>query len=118
MTVYLYVQVHVHTCSCVCCTLRTVSVTCGNFEHQAIGTPVMQTYWALGFHLSRYGYNTLDTMKAVVEQMRECDMPHVSDVISVRVCGPISTKLAAVFAAVAAADTNTTQHTSSVITNL
>ena len=78
----------------------------------------MQTYWALGFHLSRYGYNTLDTMKAVVEQMRECDMPHVSDVISVRVCGPISTKLAAVFAAVAAADTNTTQHTSSVITNL
>ena len=38
----------------------------------------MPAYWALGFHLSRYGYNTLEEMKDVVDQMRACDMPHVS----------------------------------------
>ncbi|ELU06499.1 hypothetical protein CAPTEDRAFT_169641, partial [Capitella teleta] len=43
---------------------------------EAVGRPVMTPYWNLGFHLSRYGYNTLDNMKEAVERMRLYDIPH------------------------------------------
>lgn len=28
--------------------------------------PTMPPYWALGFHLCRYGYNTIDNLKDVI----------------------------------------------------
>lgn len=42
---------------------------------EAIGHPVMPPYWALGFHLSRYGYNTLDGMQAAVDRTRAAGIP-------------------------------------------
>jgi len=43
----------------------------------AIGRPVMPPYWALGFHLAKYGYNNLETMQAAVNRLRQYDIPHV-----------------------------------------
>ncbi|CAH1773346.1 unnamed protein product [Owenia fusiformis] len=43
---------------------------------QAIGRPVMPPYWALGFHLSRYGYNDIQTLKDTVNRMRAFNIPH------------------------------------------
>lgn len=34
---------------------------------EVIGRPAMPPYWALGFHQCRYGYNTLDELKQVVQ---------------------------------------------------
>ncbi|KAK3096704.1 hypothetical protein FSP39_002561 [Pinctada imbricata] len=42
---------------------------------KAIGRPFMPPYWALGFQLSRYGYNTLDNMKAAVDRMKTYNIP-------------------------------------------
>lgn len=42
---------------------------------EAIGHPVMPPYWALGFHLSRYGYDTLDNMRAAVDRTRAAGIP-------------------------------------------
>ena len=46
---------------------------------QAVGRPIMIPYWALGFHLSRYGYDHIDTLKETVDRMRYYDIPHVSE---------------------------------------
>ncbi|KAJ8029434.1 Sucrase-isomaltase, intestinal [Holothuria leucospilota] len=43
---------------------------------ETIGRPVMPPYWALGFQLSRYGYNGIDNVKAVVARMRQYNIPH------------------------------------------
>ncbi|XP_070541629.1 maltase-glucoamylase-like [Ptychodera flava] len=43
---------------------------------EAIGRPYMPPYWALGFQLCRYGYNSLARVKEVVAGMREHDIPH------------------------------------------
>ncbi|GBN16359.1 Maltase-glucoamylase, intestinal [Araneus ventricosus] len=40
-----------------------------------VGKPVMPPYWALGFQLSRYGYNSLNNVKAVVERTRKAKIP-------------------------------------------
>ena len=41
----------------------------------------MPPYWALGFHLCRWGYGGTDGMKAVINRMREAKMPYVSVLI-------------------------------------
>ncbi|XP_049750058.1 maltase-glucoamylase [Elephas maximus indicus] len=43
---------------------------------ELIGRPVLPTYWALGFHLSRYDYESLDNMKEVVERNRAAGLPY------------------------------------------
>nr|XP_026694311.1 LOW QUALITY PROTEIN: lysosomal alpha-glucosidase-like [Ciona intestinalis] len=41
----------------------------------AIGTPFMPPYWSLGFQLCRYGYGSLDVVKATVARMDAYDIP-------------------------------------------
>ncbi|XP_006746626.1 maltase-glucoamylase, intestinal [Leptonychotes weddellii] len=43
---------------------------------ELIGRPTLPSYWALGFHLSRYDYGTLDSMKEVVERNRAAGLPY------------------------------------------
>ncbi|XP_058387671.1 maltase-glucoamylase isoform X3 [Diceros bicornis minor] len=43
---------------------------------ELIGRPALPSYWALGFHLSRYDYETLDNMKEVVERNRAAQLPY------------------------------------------
>uniref|UniRef100_A0A671FXC9 Maltase-glucoamylase n=1 Tax=Rhinolophus ferrumequinum TaxID=59479 RepID=A0A671FXC9_RHIFE len=43
---------------------------------ELIGRPAMPAYWALGFHLSRYDYESLDKMKQVVERNRAAQLPY------------------------------------------
>lgn len=45
---------------------------------QLIGRPALPSYWALGFHLSRYDYGTLGNMKEVMERNRAAQLPYVS----------------------------------------
>ena len=42
----------------------------------AIGRYPMPPYWSLGFHLCRYGYNTLENMQAAVDRTAEYNIPH------------------------------------------
>ena len=39
----------------------------------------MPPLWALGFQLCKYGYNSLDNLKEVVDRMLATDMPYVSN---------------------------------------
>ena len=41
-----------------------------------IGYPFMPPYWSLGFHLCRWGYHDLDTVKSVVDNMRYHKIPY------------------------------------------
>ncbi|XP_052262842.1 lysosomal alpha-glucosidase-like isoform X2 [Dreissena polymorpha] len=41
-----------------------------------IGRPFMPPYWALGFHLCRWGYGGVDPLKAVIKRMRDAKMPY------------------------------------------
>ncbi|XP_011850885.1 PREDICTED: maltase-glucoamylase, intestinal, partial [Mandrillus leucophaeus] len=43
---------------------------------ELIGRPALPSYWALGFHLSRYEYGTLDNMREVVERNRAVQLPY------------------------------------------
>ncbi|XP_030832940.1 sucrase-isomaltase, intestinal-like [Strongylocentrotus purpuratus] len=43
---------------------------------ELIGRPMLPAYWALGYHLSRYGYDNLTNLQDVVAGMREYDIPH------------------------------------------
>uniref|UniRef100_A0A5F9DBU7 Sucrase-isomaltase, intestinal n=1 Tax=Oryctolagus cuniculus TaxID=9986 RepID=A0A5F9DBU7_RABIT len=43
---------------------------------ELIGRPALPSYWALGFHLSRYEYGTLDNMRQVVERNRAAQLPY------------------------------------------
>ncbi|RDD41927.1 Maltase-glucoamylase, intestinal [Trichoplax sp. H2] len=58
-------------------------ITMGPMPHQAvqqyikmIGLPYFPPYWSLGFQLCRWGYNSLDRVKQVVEEVRSFDIPH------------------------------------------
>ncbi|XP_055327410.1 LOW QUALITY PROTEIN: sucrase-isomaltase, intestinal-like [Paramacrobiotus metropolitanus] len=42
---------------------------------ETIGKPFLPPYWALGFQISRYGYNTLDNMRGAVERTRAAQIP-------------------------------------------
>uniref|UniRef100_A0A7N8WTL8 Alpha glucosidase 2 n=1 Tax=Mastacembelus armatus TaxID=205130 RepID=A0A7N8WTL8_9TELE len=42
---------------------------------EVIGYPAMPIYWALGYHLCRWGYNTSDSTWEVVKSMRNYGMP-------------------------------------------
>ncbi|XP_052029484.1 maltase-glucoamylase [Apodemus sylvaticus] len=43
---------------------------------ELIGRPALPSYWTLGFQLSRYDYENLDNMKAVVERNRAAQLPY------------------------------------------
>ena len=47
------------------------------FWTQVIGRPYLPPYWSLGFQLCRYGYNSLDNLKAAVERTRNAGVPQV-----------------------------------------
>nr|XP_058944408.1 maltase-glucoamylase-like [Pocillopora verrucosa] len=42
---------------------------------EAIGRTFLPPYWSLGFQLSRWGYNKIETVKNLVENMTEHDLP-------------------------------------------
>jgi len=42
-----------------------------------IGLPQMPPYWALGFHLCKYGYNSADNLKKVINRNRQLGIPYV-----------------------------------------
>ncbi|XP_068606965.1 lysosomal alpha-glucosidase [Brachionichthys hirsutus] len=42
---------------------------------EVVGSPAMPVYWALGFHLCRWGYNSSDATWDVVRSMRTNGMP-------------------------------------------
>ncbi|XP_050693743.1 sucrase-isomaltase, intestinal-like [Eriocheir sinensis] len=46
-----------------------------------IGYPAFPPYWALGFHLSRWGYNSSDQVRAVRERMKAMNIPQDVQVI-------------------------------------
>lgn len=43
---------------------------------ELIGRPFMPPYWALGFHLCRYGYHNITKFKAVIQRMRNDAFPY------------------------------------------
>ncbi|XP_042876375.1 sucrase-isomaltase, intestinal-like [Penaeus japonicus] len=40
-----------------------------------VGTPAIPSYWSLGFHLSRWGYNSTDGVRAARERMKAMGIP-------------------------------------------
>ena len=48
------------------------------FQHKYffIGRYHMPPYWSLGFHLCRYGYNSLENMQAAVDRTTQYGIPH------------------------------------------
>ena len=43
---------------------------------EAVGRYALPPYWSLGFHLCRYGYNTLENMQAAVDRTSQYAIPH------------------------------------------
>ena len=51
-----------------------------NFE-KLIGRPIFPPYFALGFQISRWGYDKLEDVKAVVSRTKEAKIPQVTRII-------------------------------------
>ncbi|TNN86673.1 Lysosomal alpha-glucosidase [Liparis tanakae] len=49
---------------------------------EVIGYPAMPIYWALGYHLCRWGYNTSDSTWEVVKSLRNYGIPQIKPVLS------------------------------------
>ena len=47
-----------------------------HYTTSVIGRPFLPPLWALGFQLSRWGYNSLDKMESVVNEMLEAKIPY------------------------------------------
>lgn len=45
------------------------------YQIGAIGLPVMQSYWAFGFHQCRWGYKNWSEVENVVNNYRRFDIP-------------------------------------------
>ena len=45
---------------------------------QMVGNPAFPPYWALGFHLSRYGYNSTEGVRAARLRMKAMNIPQVT----------------------------------------
>lgn len=43
-----------------------------------VGRPHLPPYWALGFHLSSWGYETVDELQRTVDKTRDTGIPYVS----------------------------------------
>ena len=50
-----------------------------------VGRSFMPPYWALGFHLCRWGYGSSEEVKTVIKRMRDAKMPYVSKYASAHV---------------------------------
>lgn len=46
-----------------------------------IGRPTMPPFWALGFHLCRWGYMNSTVLRQVIQRNRAADIPYVSRLI-------------------------------------
>ena len=57
--------------------LTTALTLYGSLFFQAIGRTLLPPYWSLGFQLSRWGYNKIETVKSLVENMRKYNLPQV-----------------------------------------
>lgn len=42
---------------------------------EAVGSPLLPSYWSLGFHLCRVGYSTIDRMQAAVNRTAQYGIP-------------------------------------------
>ncbi|EST05446.1 Glycoside hydrolase, family 31 [Kalmanozyma brasiliensis GHG001] len=40
-----------------------------------VGNPVLHPYWSFGFHLCRWGYNNVSDTQAIIDAMRENEIP-------------------------------------------
>lgn len=47
------------------------------FLFQLVGRPAMPPYWALGFQLSRYGYESDDEIASLYDEMVAAQIPYV-----------------------------------------
>jgi alpha-glucosidase len=45
------------------------------YQTGIVGTPVMQNYWALGFHQCRWGYNNWTQLQSIVNGYRDAEIP-------------------------------------------
>ncbi|CAF1091567.1 unnamed protein product [Adineta steineri] len=43
---------------------------------EVIGKPLMPPYWSLGFHLCRYGYNSIEKLRTVIQRMHDAEFPY------------------------------------------
>ena len=49
----------------------------GLWPASSTGYPMMPPYWALGFHLCRWGYRSTNETRSIAKRMREAKFPLV-----------------------------------------
>ena len=45
------------------------------FQETCIGQPILPPFWSLGFHQSRWGYDSADALLDVIKKYKEYDIP-------------------------------------------